>query len=123
MTIANASQEAAGGLPHALRTAQDAIHLPEVQEMLRRLSEYNLGVCMPHMHDERTGGFQPLADELIQVESGLAVSFRPAEEVAGQADRFFPVGWFWRAGASTPTAVCEMAGTGDTPRDDKKHKM
>ncbi len=123
MTKANASQEAAGGLPQALRTAQEAIHLPEVQEMLRRLSEYNLGVCMPHMHDERTGGFQQLADEVMQVESGLAVSFRPAEEIAGQADRFLPVGWFWRAGAATPTAVCEMEGPGDTPRYDKKHKM
>ncbi len=125
MTIANVSQEAARGLPQALRTAQEAIHLPEVQEMLRRLSEYNLGICMPHMHDERTGGFQPLADDVMQVESGLAVSFRPAAEIAGQADRFLPVGWFWRAGASTPSAACEMVqaeGPEDTPRNDK-HKM
>jgi hypothetical protein len=125
MTIANVSQEAARGLPQALRTAQEAIHLPEVQEMLRRLSVYNLGVCMPHMHDERTGGFQPLADEVMQVESGLAVSFRPADEIAGQADRFLPVGWFWRAGESTPSAVCEMVreeGPGDTQRYGK-HKM
>jgi len=92
MTSANVSQEAARGLPQALRTAQEAIRLPEVQEMLRRLSEYKLGICMPHMHYERTGGFQPLADEFMQVESGLAVSFRPAEEIAGQADRFLPVG-------------------------------
>jgi hypothetical protein len=80
MTIANVSQVAARGLPQALRTAQEATHLAEVQEMLRRLSEYKLGVCMPHMHDERTGGFQPLADEVTQVESDLAVSFRPACE-------------------------------------------
>ncbi len=125
MTIANVSQGAARGLPQALRTAQEAIHLPEVQAMLRRLSEYNLGICMPHMHDERTGGFQLLADEVTQVESGLAVSFRPTAEIAGQADRFLPVGWFWRAGASTPSAACEMVradGPGDTLRSDK-HKM
>ncbi len=125
MTITNVSQEATRGLPQALRTAQEAIHLPEVEEMLRRLSEYNLGVCMPHMHDERTGGFQPLADEVMQVESGLAVSFRPVAEIAGQADRFLPVGWFWRAGGSTPSAVCEMVraeGPGGTQRYDK-HKM
>ncbi len=125
MTIANGSQESDRGLPQALRAAQEAIHLPEVQEMLRRLSEYNLGVCMPHMHDERTGGFQSLANEVVQVESGLAVSFRPAAELAGQEDRFLPVGWFWRAGASTPSAACEMAqaeGPGDTPRSDT-HKM
>ncbi len=125
MTMANVPHEAARRLPQALRTAQEAIHLPEVQEMLRRLSEYNLGIFMPHMHDERTGGFQPLPDDVMQVESGLAVSFWPAAEIAGQADRFLPVGWFWRAGASTPSAACEMVradGPGDTLRSDK-HKM
>ena len=53
MTIANVSQGSACGLPQALRTAQEAIHLPEVQEMLRRLSEYKLGIFMPHMHDDK----------------------------------------------------------------------
>lgn len=125
MTTANVSQEGARGLPRALLTAQEAVQLPEVQEMLRRLSEYNLGVYMPHIHDERTGGFRPLADEVIQVESGLAVSFRPAEEISVQADRFLPVGWLWRAGASTPSAVCEMvqAEGSDGEQRYEKHKM
>lgn len=125
MTTANVSQGSLRGLPQALRTAQVAIHLPEVQEMLRRLSEYKLGIFMPHMHDEQTGEFRPLPDEVTQVESGLEVSFRPTEEVANRADRFLPVGWFWRAGASTPSAVCEMVSEGepgDTERLDK-HKM
>ena len=39
MTIANVSQGNTSGLPDALKIAQDAIHLTEVQEMLRRLSE------------------------------------------------------------------------------------
>jgi hypothetical protein len=30
------------GLPKELVTAQEAIHFPEVQEMLRKLSKYNL---------------------------------------------------------------------------------
>ena len=125
MTIANVSQGSAFGLPQALRTAQEAIHLPEVQDMLRRLSEYKLGIFMPHVHDEQTGDFQPLPDEVTQVESGLEVSFRPAEEIASQADRFLPVGWFWRAGAPTPVAACEMVGeerSGETERY-VKHKM
>ena len=125
MTIANVSQGSAFGcLPQALRTAQEAIHLPEVQEMLRRLSEYKLGIFMPHMHDE-TGEFQPLSDEVMQVESGLEVSFQPTVEIANQPDRFLPVGWFWRAGASTTVAACEMAleeRPGDTERY-VKHKM
>jgi glyoxylase-like metal-dependent hydrolase (beta-lactamase superfamily II) len=125
MTIANTSQESSGGLPQAMRTAQESIHLPEVQEMLRRLSEYKLGIFMPHMHDEHTGGFQPLPDDVIQVESGVEVSFHPMEEIAHQPDRYLPVGWLWRAGASTPAAACEMVweeGRGDTGRSGK-HKM
>ena len=125
MTIANVSQGSARGLPPALRTAQEAIHLPEVQAMLRRLSEYQLGIFMPHMHDEQTGDFLPLAAAVTQVESGLQVSFQPTEEVAHQTERFLPVGWFWRAAAAVPVAVCEMVReerTGDTERYDK-HKM
>ena len=92
--------------------------------MLRRLSEHKLGIYMPHMPDERTGEFEPLPDEIMQVESGLEVSFKPTKEVANQTDRFLPVGWFWRAGAPTPAAACEMVGeetSGETERY-VKHK-
>ena len=124
MTTAIVSQGNTRGLPQSLRTAQEAIHLPEVQEMLRRLSEYKLGIFMPHIHDEQTGAFQPLPDQVIQVESALEVSFQLAEEIASQTERFLPVGWFWRAGASTPSAVCEMVSeqSGETACYDK-HKM
>ena len=125
MTTANVLTVNAFGLPQALKTAQQAIHLPEVQEMLRKLSGYKLGIFMPHMHDERTGEFQLLADEVIQVESGLNVSFQSTEEVACQTDRFLPVGWVWRDGASAPSSVCEMV---QEPRSDDsgrsaKHTM
>jgi hypothetical protein len=125
MTIANVSQGGVRGLPQALRTAQEAIHFPEVQEMLRRLSEYRLGIFMPHMHDEQTGEFQPLPDDVTQVESDLEVSFQPTEEVTIQTDRFLPVGWFWRAGASTPSAVCEMVWEEEPGNTEcyGKHKM
>ena len=125
MTTANVPQGTAFGLPQALRTAQDAIHFPEVHEMLRRLAEFRLGIFMPHMHDEKTGEFQPIPDQVMQVESGLEVSFQSAEKIASQADRFLPVGWVWRAGASTPLAVCEMVQE-ETPGDKEravKHKM
>ena len=125
MTTENISQGNACVLPPALRTAQDAIHLPEVQEMLRKLSEYNLGIFMPHMHEERTGEFQQLPGNLIQVESGLEVTFQPKEKIANRTDRFLPVAWGWRAGASTPLAACEMV-TEAEPDDSEpkvKHKM
>ena len=125
MTMASISKGSASNLPQALRTAQEAIRLPEVQEMLRRLSEYKLGIFMPHMHDEHTGEFQSLPDDLMQVESGAEVSFQPTEEIVNQRARYLSVGWLWRAGASTPSAVCEMVweeGQGDTERSGK-HKM
>ena len=108
MTTANVSQGSADGLPQALITAQQAIQLPEVQEMLRRLSEYQLGIFMPHRHDEQTGAFQLLPDEVVQVEFDLKMSFLPTQEIANRIDRYLPVGWLWRAGAPTPVAVCEM---------------
>lgn len=125
MTIANVVQGRALGLPRTLKTAQEAIHFPEVQEMLRKLSKYNLGIFMPHMHDEHSGEFQPLPDELMQVESGLEVSFPPKQEIANQPGRFLPVGWFWRAGASATVAACEMVddtGLGGA-ESYGKHKM
>jgi hypothetical protein len=125
MTITNVLQGSARGLPPALRTAQEAIQLPEVQAMLRRLSEYHLGIFMPHMHDEQTGDFQPLVDAVTQVESGLAVSFQPTAEIVHQTDRFLPVGWYWRAAIAAPVAVCEMVseeGPG-IPERYGKHKM
>jgi hypothetical protein len=125
MTIANVSQGNALGLPQALRAAQDAIHLPEVQEMMRRLSEYELGIFMPHMHDEKTGEFKPLPDDLTQVESGLNVSFQSAKELASQTDRYLNVGWFWRAGAATSVAACEMVRQegADSAEGNVKHTM
>ena len=126
MTTATASQRNALGLPPALRTAQAAMQSAEVQEMLRRLSTHGLGICMPHMHDENTGEFQPLARQLMQVESGLEVSFQTAAKIAAQADRFLPVAWVWRDGMTMPSAVCEMVQDEDAADDEEplvKHKM
>ena len=108
MTTTSVSRMSPADLPQALGIAQAAMHFPEVQEMLRRLSEYQLGIFMPHMHDAETGDFQALPDDIVQVESGLEVSFRSSQEIATQTGRFLPVGWVWRAGAPTPVAACEM---------------
>ena len=125
MTVASVSRGSAYGLPPALKTAQAAMQLPEVQEMLRRLSAFRLGIFMPHQHDDSTGEFQPLPDEVMQVESGRTVSFERMADVATQAEQFLPVGWLWRAGRLTVAAACEMAAQ-DGPEDEArtiKHKM
>jgi hypothetical protein len=107
MPESNVSQGTASGLPPELATAQEAINLPEVQEMLRRLSAYNLGIYMPHIHDEETGQFQPLPDEVVQVEKGLQVSFQTRAEME-DPDRYVQIGWVWSQGAVTPSASCKM---------------
>ena len=125
MSIATVSRNTAQGLPPRLRSAREAVQLPEVQEMLRRLSGHGLGIFMPHLHDERTGDFLVLPDDLTLVEAGLEVSFQPATDIANQADRFLSVAWLWRAGALTAAAVCEMVEP-QSPEDDEapiRHKM
>jgi hypothetical protein len=89
-------------LPAQLAIARDAIQLPEVQEMMRKLSAYHLGVYMPHMHDEKTGAFQLLPDGMIQVEDNLRVSF---QSVDPPERSYVPVAWFWRGGP-TPGIKC-----------------
>ena len=126
MTVASVSRTSASGLPPTLRTAQAAMQLPEVQDMLRRLSAFQLGIFMPHQHDEATGEFLPLPADVMQVESGLTVSFERLDEIANQTASFLPVGWLWRSGATTVAAVCEMAdaeGPEDEAEQSIKHKM
>lgn len=108
MMTENVSQASVFAMPATLRRAQTAIQRPEVQAMLRRLSEFELGIFMPHQHDAQTGELMPLADQMIQVESGCRVSFQTADRIANQSDRYVPVAWRWRAGASTPASACEM---------------
>jgi hypothetical protein len=91
--------------------------------MHHKLSQHNLGIFMPHRHDDQTGEFQALPDGATQVESGLAVSFLPTHAVDNNA-RYLPVGWIWQTGVSA-AMVCEMARNetpGETQRYDK-HKM
>lgn len=126
MNIASVRRTSAFGLPPALGTAQAAMQLPEVQDMLRRLSAFQLGIFMPHQHDETTGEFLPLPADVMQVEAGLAVSFQTLDEIANRTASFLPVGWLWRGGASTVAAACEMAeseGPEDEAEQPVKHKM
>ena len=106
MTPTNMVASRSVRMPAELQIAQNAIDLPEVQEMLRKLSKYNLGIYMPHMHDDDTGEFRPLPTGFTQVEDALKVSFEPADQVADTVDRsYVPIGWFWVDGAH-PMAVC-----------------
>src|ERR1700680_1243774 len=76
-----------------------SIREPEVQEMLKRLSTYGLGVFVPHMHTE-TGEFVRLPPDMVQFEDDLKVSFKLRSEVSGGA-----VGWVWN-NETMAGAVC-----------------
>ena len=108
MLVANFSQTSTRYLPPALISAQEALNLPKVQAMLKRLSKFQLGIFMPHTHDETIGAFQMRGNDVVQVQSGLQVSSKAAKEIATQRDSCVPAGWFWRGDPSAPVAVCEM---------------
>ena len=98
--------QSTAGLPAELQVAQGAIGLPEVQAMLRRLADFNLGIYMPHLHEDETGRFLPLPDGLIQVEDDLTVTFQTEQQLARQRDPVIQVGWLWRGDGVHATAKC-----------------
>ena len=98
-----------------LATAQQAIELPEVQEMVRRLAAYGLGVSLPHMHDS-AGNMLPLPAGVVQVEEDMVVSFRPAEQVRDTPEAVYvSVGWGWSdlTKSATPQTVCRVEKQSD----------
>lgn len=122
MSAANISRNRLGLLPKELQVAQSAIDLPEVKEMLKKLSQHNLGIYMPHIHDEESGDFKPLPPGITQVEDGLVVSFRPNNECEDQADSYISVGWFLHPQMSddeSDAAKCRIRC--HTPFDDNVH--
>lgn len=94
-------------LPAELQVAQSAIELPEIQEILQKLSKYNLGITMPHKHNELTGDFESLAENEMQMENDLSVSFMQKEEAAKL--NAVPVSWMWSENAVTPSQQCVVA--------------
>ncbi len=73
-----------------IRTAQEAVTRPEVQQMIKELGAYGLAVNIPHAHN---------ADKLVQLDDGyvasehdLRVSFRPISEIRQEKD-IIDVGW------------------------------
>ncbi|KAB8318307.1 hypothetical protein SD81_016850 [Tolypothrix campylonemoides VB511288] len=87
------------------QVAQSAISNPDVQEMVKKLSEYGLGICMPHMHDS-TGNFAPLPPGIVSFESDLQVSFHKACEVSDSP----AVAWRWDDDKQTvvPCSKCDV---------------
>lgn len=86
-----------------VKRAQRAVDRPEVQEMIRRLSEHGLGVYVPHLHPWK-GGFELLPVDVVQVERDLRVSFVRESEAA--VDGAVPIGWRWDGKNARVAASC-----------------
>lgn len=106
MTTLNAEAAKNPALPQELRTALAAVDLPEVQEMIRKLKQYNMGVVALHGHDDETGHFTPFPDGKMQVESDLKVTFEDKQSVLDRIDDYIPVGWQWEDDGTKAMAVC-----------------
>ena len=79
-------------LPPQLKIAQEAINNPEVQEMIKKLAQFNLG------------DFEMLEDGMMQMENDLEVSFVPINNTA--PNTFLPVGWVWKFDGLSESAAC-----------------
>ena len=88
-----------------LANAQEAINNPEVQDLIKKLSAYNLSVFLPHMHDD-AGEFYPMPENVVQVEHELKISFHTKEEIASSPVSMIPIGWTWD---ETKQEICSKA--------------
>ena len=97
------SQSVSQDIHPDIQRAIDAIHLPEVQDIIKQLSKHGLAVSVPHMHGDR-GNFIPLPHGKVSFEDGLRVSFRDASDPAVQSG--MAVGWRWNNETET-VARCD----------------
>jgi hypothetical protein len=90
-----------------------SINTHEVAEMVKRLSQYELGVFVPHMRTD-SGDFAPLPDRTVQLERHLGLSYCDESMAAGST----AVGWLWNREARA-AATCSVC----VPDDDGGHKV
>ncbi len=90
-----------------LEKALAAIKTKEVQDLVKALSVFGLGVFLPHMHDEATGAMVPLPEGIVQIEEDLKVSFVPADQAG---DHTIPVAWRWddKANMAVAANLCDQ---------------
>ena len=72
-----------------LQDSVRAVNTPEVQEILRQLGKFGLGVALPHMHTNE--GMVPLPEDMMASEDNLKVTFRKRDEKTN--NNSLPVMW------------------------------
>lgn len=90
-----------------IRRGLESIESPEVQEIIKRLSQYGLAVALPHLHG-KNGNFLPLSNNQVAFESSLRVSFVQKDSPALKSA--IPVMWRWNDGveAVASCAFCDF---------------
>lgn len=76
-----------------IRFAKEAVVKEEIQELAKILARYNLGICIPHMHNKQTGELVPLSTGMVSCERNLNVSFEEATVMEDQG--MVAVAWRW----------------------------
>lgn len=85
----------------------DLLSQPEVQDLVKKLSEYGLAVAVPHMHGEN-GKLVPLPPDRVAFEDGLRVSFpRRDDSILKEAE---PVMWGWNRTEQKVMALAHCRG-------------
>jgi hypothetical protein len=90
-----------------IRETQRALESEEVQQAARVLAKHNLGICIPHIHDQETGALLPLPPGIVACERDLKVSF---ESVTDIEETLTPVAWRWNTTAIEVCASCCPSG-------------
>lgn len=90
-----------------IRRALEAVESPEVQEIIKQLSQHGLAVALPHSHGIN-GNFLPLPNNQVVFESGLRVSF--VEKDSLLLESAIPVMWRWdgKTEAVASCATCDF---------------
>jgi hypothetical protein len=91
----------------AFSDVDEIVARPEIQDVMRRLAEHGLGVCLPHAHDD--DDLLPLPPGLVQYEEELRVSFVP--EDSPEATTALPVSWMWDGDRVRVTGRCRQGHT------------
>ena len=82
--------------------AISSVDLPEVQEMMERLSQFGLGIMVPHCHTDVLD-FAPLPNGMVQIENNLQISFKNRNDIGKHV---IPVGWRWNGESSEAIMRC-----------------
>lgn len=95
-------------LPTSLLAAQAAVETQEVQEIIKRLADFNLAVFMPHMHVDNGSGeadvIVEMPSHIVQVEENLVNKFVP--RVGLDTSGLLPVAWRYADGVIVCSNRC-----------------